>query len=238
MTRAVTLTCTGLAVLLHAGGDRARRRFPVERLWNPFASFPRATKPGSTMSAQRRSARSCPKTCRAGSAGQGRWQVSRRRQTGSAAVKAHQDCETAMAYGLRAGDHCSGSVSPTAWMFSVQKRAVSGRQTLVGLLTVRSDGAGPCDAVPMQRRILTSLRAVLLTCVRPDCQGPVDRRSAGYAAKSQGVRARVAGQGCVRGRPGLLRHATRVGYRVGDMMCDGGFRQMGCGRSVFLGRLP
>ena len=53
------------------------------------------------------------------------------------------------------------------------------------------------------------------------------------------VRGRVEGQGwCVRGRPGLLRHSTRVGYRVGDMMCDGGFRQMGCGRSVFLGRLP
>ena len=149
--------------LVTRSDDRARRRFPVERLWNPFASFPRATKPGSTMSAQRRGARSCPKTCRAGSAGQGRWQVSRRRQTGSAAVKAHQDCETAMAYGLRAGDHCSGSVSPTAWMFSVQKRAVSGRPTLVGLLTVRSDGAGPCDAVPMQRRSLTSLRAVLLS---------------------------------------------------------------------------
>jgi hypothetical protein len=31
---------------------------------------------------------------------------------GSAAVDAHQDCETAMAHGLRAGDHCSGSVSP------------------------------------------------------------------------------------------------------------------------------
>jgi hypothetical protein len=53
-----------------------------------------------------------------------------------------------------------------------------------------------------------------------------------------GVRVRVEGQGYVRGRPGLLRHSTRVGYRAGDMMCDGGFRQMGCGRSVFLGRLP
>ena len=30
----------------------------------------------------------------------------------------------------------------------------------------------------------------------------------------------------VRGRPGLLRHSARVGFRVGDMMCDGVFRQM------------
>ena len=47
-------------------------------------------------------------------------------------------------------------------------------------------------------------------------------------------RGRVEERGCVRGRPGLLRHSTWVGYRAGDMMCDGVFRQMGCARSLFL----
>ena len=75
---------------------------------------------------------------------------------------------------------------------------------------------------------------------RPSRGGPESRYvvESVRAVSRRGVRGRVEGWVCVRGRPGLLRHSARVGYRVGDMMCDGVFRQMGCGRSVFLGRLP
>ena len=186
MTRGVTFTGTGLAVLLHAAtialvGDSRSSVSGIHSL--PSRAQRNLAQPRRHSDAARAAAR---RAVGHRSAGQGRGQVSRRRRTGSAAVNAHQDCETAMAYGLRAGDHRSGSVSPTAWTFSVQKRAVSGRRTLVGLLTDQSDGAGPRDAVPMQRRSLTSLRAVLLTATggpggravrrQTGCSVPIRRR--------------------------------------------------------------
>ena len=140
VTRGVTFTGICPAVLLHAGGDRARRRFRSSVCG--IGSLPaRAQRNLAQRCRHSDAARNCPKSVGHRSAWQGRWQVSRRRQTGSAPVKALQDSETAMAYGLRAGNHCSGSVSLTAWTSSVRKRAVSGRRTLVGLLIDRSDGA-------------------------------------------------------------------------------------------------
>jgi hypothetical protein len=52
-----------------------------------------------------------------------------------------------------------------------------------------------------------------------------------------GVRGRVEVQGCVRGRPSLTSVLGLGWLPAGYMMCDGVFRQMCCGRSVFLGRV-
>ena len=48
---------------------------------------------------------------------------------------------------------------------------------------------------------------------------PVERRR-------EGVRGRVVGLVCVRGRPGSTSALDPGLLRVGDMMCDGVFRQM------------
>ena len=68
------------------------------------------------------------------------------------------------------------------------------------------------------------------------CQG-VEKSSPEETANLGGAWARWGAGVCPR-TPGLTSVLDSGWLPVGYMMCDGVFRQMCCGRSVFLGRLP
>src|SRR5947209_2597327 len=81
------------------------------------------------------------------------------------------------------------------------------------------------EKVPHARLVLGSEGAAAYLSPAPG-QGAREVLSSGIAGVVVGRHARSGGSGCVRGRPGLLRHSTLVWLRAGGMMFDGVFRQM------------